>query len=149
MRLQLESLNATASIVESMCYFNRKIRLSDLGIATFRVAINFHLTTTICYTMHTAVCNTNISKLLALLQSFSSRITLKTEQRVQLAGKGEMWKFFRLTYTIKYSVSIPYCPQKFSNARQNEWQPLVVCTGRQSIRVRVNSLSYLLLKEKQ
>ena len=66
--------NATASILESMCYFNRKIGLSDLGIASFRVAINFHLTTTMCYSMHTAVCNSSFSKPLALLQSFSSRL---------------------------------------------------------------------------
>ena len=71
--------NATASILEGMCYFNRKIGLSDFGIASFRVAINFHLTTTIFYSMHTEVCNTNFSKPLTLLQSFSSRITLKAE----------------------------------------------------------------------
>ena len=71
--------NTTASIFESMCYFNRKLRLSHLGVASFREAINSHLATTTCYSMHTAVCNTNFSKPLALLQSFSSRITLKAE----------------------------------------------------------------------
>ena len=69
--------NATASMVESMCYFNRKIGLPDLCIASFRVAINLHLTTTIYNSMHTAVRNSSLSKPLALLQSFSSRITLK------------------------------------------------------------------------
>ena len=82
--------NATAPMVESMCYISRKIALPDLGIASSRVAINFHSTTTICYSMHTAVQNSSFSKLLALLQSFSSRITLKAEKGVQLAGKGEM-----------------------------------------------------------
>ena len=51
--------------------------LPDLGIASLRVAINLHVTTTICYNMHTAVRNGSISKPLSLLQSFSLRITLK------------------------------------------------------------------------
>ena len=67
--------NATASIIKSMCYFNRKIGLPDLGIASFRVAIDLHFTTTICYSIHTAVRNSGFSK----LQSFSLRITLKAE----------------------------------------------------------------------
>ena len=67
--------NATAPTVETMCYFNRKIKLPDLGIASFRVAIDLHFTTTICYSMHTEVRNSGFSK----LQSFSSRITLKAE----------------------------------------------------------------------
>ena len=71
--------NATASILESMSYFNRKIGLSDFGMASFRVAINFHLITTIFNSMHTEVCNTNFSKPLTLLQRFSSRFTLKAE----------------------------------------------------------------------
>ena len=70
--------NATMSMVESVCYFNRKIGLPDFGIASFRVAINLHLTT-IYYSIHTAVRNSSFSKPLALLQSFSSRITLKAE----------------------------------------------------------------------
>ena len=53
--------NATASILESMCYFNRKIGLPDFGTASFRVGINLDLTTTICYSMHTAVCNSSFS----------------------------------------------------------------------------------------
>ena len=40
--------NATASIVETMCYFNRKIGLPDLGVASSRVAIDLNFTTTIC-----------------------------------------------------------------------------------------------------
>jgi len=91
--------NAPASIVETMCYFNRKIGLPDLAIASFRVAINLYFITTICYSMYTAVRNSSFSKLLALLQSFLPRITLKAEQRVKLAGKGEMFNFFRLAYT--------------------------------------------------
>ena len=38
--------NATSRNVETMCYFNRKIGLPDLGIAGLRVAIYLHLTTT-------------------------------------------------------------------------------------------------------
>ena len=53
--------NATAPIVETMCYFVRKIGLPDFGIASFRVGINLDLTTTICYSMHTAVCNSSFS----------------------------------------------------------------------------------------
>ena len=71
--------NATAAIAETMCYLNRKIEQPDLGIANFRVAINLHFTTTISYSMHTAVRNSSFSKLLALLQSFTSRFTLKAE----------------------------------------------------------------------
>ena len=71
--------NATVSMVESVCYFNRKIGLPDLGIASFRVAINLHLTTTICDSMHTAIRNSSFLKPLALLQSFLSRIRLKAE----------------------------------------------------------------------
>ena len=71
--------NATASIVETMCYFKRKIGLPDLSLASFRVAINLHLTTAISYSLHAAVRNSSLSKPLALLQSFSSRITLKPE----------------------------------------------------------------------
>ena len=66
-------------IVKTVRYLNREIGLADLGIASFRVAINLHLTTTIYYSMHTAVRNSSFSKSLALLQSFSSRITLKAE----------------------------------------------------------------------
>ena len=51
--------NATAPIAETMCYFNRKIEQPHLGIASFRVAINLHFTTTIYYSMHTAVRNSS------------------------------------------------------------------------------------------
>ena len=54
--------NATAPIVETICYFNRKIGLPDLGITSFRVPIYQHLTTTICYSIHAAVCNSSFSK---------------------------------------------------------------------------------------
>ena len=47
--------NATESIVETMCYFNRKIVLPDLGIASLRVAITLQLAKMICYSMHAAV----------------------------------------------------------------------------------------------
>ena len=71
--------NATARIVETMCYFNREIGLPDFGVASFGVAIILHLAKTICYSMHTVVRNSSFSKPLTLLQSFSSRITLKAE----------------------------------------------------------------------
>ena len=67
--------NAAASMVESMCYFDRKIGLPDLDMASFRVAIDLHFTTAICYSMHTAVRNSGFSK----LENFSSRIALKAE----------------------------------------------------------------------
>ena len=67
--------NAKASMKESMCYFNRKVGLPNLGRASFRVAIDLHFTTTICFSMHTAVRNSGFSN----LESFSSRITLKAE----------------------------------------------------------------------
>ena len=67
--------NGTASILESMFYFNRKIGLPDFGLASFRVAINLDVTTTICYSMYTAVCNSGLSK----LKRFLSRTTPKAE----------------------------------------------------------------------
>ena len=99
-----------------MCYFNRKIGLPDLGIASFKVAINLHLTTMICYSMNTAVCDSNFLKLLALLQSFSSSITLKTENRVHFAGKGEMLKFSRHTYTKVQGIYSPLCKKVLKRA---------------------------------
>ena len=58
--------NPTAPAEETMRYFNRKIGLPDLDIASFRLIINLHLTTTICYSMHTRVRNSSFSKPLAL-----------------------------------------------------------------------------------
>ena len=63
--------NATAPIVETMCYFNRKIGLPGLGIAIFRVAINLHLSTTICSSMHTRVRGRSFMKPLALKAELS------------------------------------------------------------------------------
>ena len=48
-------------MVKSMCYLNVKKGQPDLGIASFRVAINLHLTTTIYYSMHTPVRDSSFS----------------------------------------------------------------------------------------
>ena len=49
----------------------------------------------------------------------------------------------------KYSTSIRRCLQKFSNVRQNESHTTTSSMHKATIRVRVKSLSYLLLKEEQ
>ena len=70
--------NSTA-IVQTMRYFNREIGLPDLCIVSFRVAFNLHLTSTISYGKHTAVCDRSFSQPLALPQSSIWRNVLKTE----------------------------------------------------------------------
>ena len=62
--------NATASIVETMCYFNRKIGLPDLGIASFRAATNLHSFLTLSCGTHTVVHESSFSKPAALIQCF-------------------------------------------------------------------------------
>ena len=70
--------NSTA-IAQIMRHLNSEIGLLDLGIASFRVAINLHLTPTISYGTHTAVCDRSFSQPLALLQSSLWRNVLTPE----------------------------------------------------------------------
>ena len=62
--------NASASIVETMCYFNRKIGLPDLGLANFRVATELHLFLALSFGTHTVVHESSLSKPSALSQCF-------------------------------------------------------------------------------
>ena len=72
-------LKGNATIVETLRYLSREIRVPHSGIISFRVAVNLNLNSWISYSSYSAVRDSSFSQRLALLQSLSSRTTLEPQ----------------------------------------------------------------------